>query len=226
MCGRYSFAPKPKQREALDDMLDLPAALQLSFNLAPTHQAYIIANDHPGTLQRMEWGLVPHWSNDGKNAGKLINARAEGIEEKPSFRAPIQSKRCLVPADSFYEWRKQPGGRKLPYRIFLKNDNLLFMAGIWDEWKQAGKTKRTFSIITTTPNREMSDLHDRMPVILPDLESQRLWLSALPLNEVLALLQPLHDGQLSLYRVSEKLNKPGYDGPDLQEPMPEELTLF
>lgn len=226
MCGRYSFAPKPKQREALEDMLDLPAALQLSFNLAPTHQAYVIANDQPSTLQRMEWGLVPHWSKDGNNAGKLINARAEGIEEKPSFRAPIQSKRCLVPADSFYEWRKQPGGRKLPYRIFLKNDNLLFMAGIWDEWKQAGKTKRTFSIITTTPNHEMSDLHNRMPVILPDLESQRLWLSALPLNEVLALLQPLHDGQLSLYRVSEKLNKPGYDGPDLQEPMPEELTLF
>lgn len=226
MCGRYSFAPKPKQREALEDMLDLPDALQLSFNLAPTQPAYVIANDQPGNLQRMEWGLVPHWSSDGKNAGKLINARAEGIEEKPSFREPIQSRRCLVPADSFYEWRKQPGGRKLPYRIFMKNDGLLFMAGIWDEWKQAGKTKRTFSIITTTPNREMSDLHNRMPVILPDAETQQLWLSNLPLNEVLALLQPLHDGQLSLYRVSEKLNKPGYDGPDLQEPMPEELTLF
>jgi len=226
MCGRYSFAPKPKQRKALEDAVDLPAELQIQFNIAPTQEAYVITHNLPRQLQRMEWGLVPNWSTDGKNSGKLINARAEGIAEKPSFREPIHSKRCLVPADSFYEWRKLPGGRKAPYRIFLKTEGLLFMAGIWEEWHHGSQTKRTFSIITTTPNREMSDLHDRMPVILPDAEAQQLWLSPLPLQEVLAMLHPPQDGLLSMYRVSEKLNKAGYEGADLQTPVPEELTLF
>ncbi|MBK6994197.1 MAG: SOS response-associated peptidase [Lewinellaceae bacterium] len=226
MCGRYSFAPKPKQRIALENVVAVPAELQLHFNIAPTQEAYVIANECPNILQKMEWGLVPHWSSDGKNSGKLINARAEGIAEKPSFRDSFQSKRCLVPADSFYEWRKLSADRKIPYRIFLKNDELLFFAGIWDEWKKAGTTKRTFSIITTTPNSEMADLHDRMPVILPDAETRRLWLSPLPLQEALAMLHPPKSGLLSMYRVSEKLNKAGYEGAALHEAVPEELRLF
>lgn len=226
MCGRYSFAPKPKQRKDLEDKVALPAELQLSFNIAPTQEGYVIANTDPGHLQRMEWGLVPYWSTDGKNSGKLINARAEGIEEKPSFREPVHSRRCLVPADSFYEWRKLPGGRKVPYRILLKNEDMLFLAGIWDEWKQSGKTRRSFSIITTTPNQEMADLHDRMPVILADTASQQRWLSDMPLEEALTLLHPPEDGLLRMYRVSEKLNRPGPDGPELQEPVMEEPDLF
>lgn len=226
MCGRYSFAPKPKQRKELEDAVELPAELQLSFNIAPTHVAYVIASDQPRQLQRMEWGLVPHWSADGKNTGKNINARAEGIEEKPSFRAPIQSRRCLVPADSFYEWRKGSNGRKIPYRIFLKQEGLLFLAGIWDEWKQAGQTKRSFSILTTTPNLEMSELHNRMPVLLTDKASRQRWLADQPLDQVLAMLHPPEDGLLSMYRVSDKLNKPGVDGADLQDPVAEEWTLF
>ena len=136
MCGRYSFAPKPKQREALESTVDLPAELQLSFNIAPTQEAYVIANDHPRQLQRMEWGLVPHWSAEGKNSGKLINARAEGIEEKPSFREPIHSKRCLVPADSFYEWRKLSGKRKVPIEFFGKTGNCF----IWRAFGTNGST--------------------------------------------------------------------------------------
>lgn len=225
MCGRYSFVPKAKQQKALAEVVPLPTELPLSYNIAPTHEALVIADDHPDQLQRMEWGLVPHWSSDGKNSGKLINARAEGIEEKPSFRESIHRRHCLVPADSFYEWRKQ-GARKIPYRIFRKDEQLLFLAGIWDEWKQGGQTKRTFSIITTTPNREMADLHDRMPVIFSTPEECRRWLSHLPLNESLQLLHPPADDLLAMYRVSEKLNKPGYDAPDLQEPQPEEWTLF
>lgn len=226
MCGRYSFAPKPKQRKALESMVVVPDELQISFNIAPTHFAYVISNDQPNQLQRMEWGLVPSWSANGKNSGKLINARAEGIEEKPSFREPIQSKRCLVPADSFYEWRPLTVNRKVPYRIFLKNEALMFMAGIWDAWNDAGKVRRTFSIITTTPNAEIAALHNRMPVLLPDAESQKKWLSPLPLNAVHSFLHPPEDHLLHLVRVSEKLNKPGYDAADLQEPLPDELTLF
>lgn len=225
MCGRYSFVPKAKQQKTLAEVVQLPAELPLSYNIAPTHEALVIADDHPDQLQRMEWGLVPHWSADGKNSGKLINARAEGIEEKPSFRESIHRRHCLVPADSFYEWRKQ-GARKIPYRIFRKDEQLLFLAGIWDEWKQGEQTKRTFSIITTTPNREMADLHDRMPVIFSSPDECRRWLTPGPLEESLRLLHPPADDLLAMYRVSEKLNKPGYDAPDLQDPQPEEWTLF
>lgn len=225
MCGRYSFAPKPKQLDAQLRDVQRPAELKISYNIAPTHAAYVITN-HAWQLQTMEWGLVPHWSADGKNSGKLINARAEGIAEKPSFREPVHSKRCLVPADSFYEWRKEAGGRKIPYRIFLENGDLLFIAGIWDEWKKGSEIKRTFSIITTTPNIEMAALHNRMPVILPDTKAQQRWLSSLSLDEALALLHPVADGSLTMYRVSEKLNKPGYDAADLQEELWEEWRLF
>jgi putative SOS response-associated peptidase YedK len=225
MCGRYSFAPKPKQLDAQMRDMQRPLELKISFNIAPTHTAYVIANDLPRQLQTMEWGLVPHWSAAGKNSGKLINARAEGIEEKPSFREAIHAKRCLVPADSFYEWRTEPGGRKIPYRIFPKSGDLLFMAGIWDEWKKGSEIKRTFSIITTTPNLEMSTLHNRMPVILTDEKTQQLWLSS-SLDEALALLHPVPDDSLLMYRISEKLNKPGYDESDLHDALPEQPTLF
>jgi len=226
MCGRYSFAPKPKQLDAQLRDVQRPAELRISFNIAPTHQAYVVANDASGKFQVMEWGLVPHWSTDGKNSGRLINARAEGIEEKPSFREPLRSRRCLVPADSFYEWRTEPGGRKAPYRILPENGDLLFMAGIWDEWRHGDEIKRTFSIITTVPNRELATLHDRMPALLPNPDVQRAWLSPLPVDELLALLRPAPDGALRLYRVSEKLNRPGYDEADLHQEVPEPPTLF
>lgn len=226
MCGRYSFAPKPKQLDARMRDVQVPAELKISFNIAPTHLAYVVANDRPHVLQTMAWGLVPSWSADGKNTGKLINARAEGIGDKPSFREPVHSRRCLVPADSFYEWRNEPGGRKVPYRILLQDGDLMLMAGIWDEWNNGSEIKRTFSIITTTPNREISGLHNRMPVILTDREAQQNWLSPLPFESVNALLQPLKDDMLALYRVSEKLNKPGYDAADLQDEVEQEWTLF
>lgn len=226
MCGRYSFAPKPKQIEALLRDVEHPAEIQASYNLAPTQQAYVIANDATHQLQTMEWGLVPHWSSDGKNSGRLINARAEGIAEKPSFRDPVRNRRCLVPADSFYEWRTEPGGQKVPYRIFFENGDLLFMAGIWDEWRQGREHKRTFSIITTTPNQEMATLHNRMPALLVGREAQQAWLSVLPLEDTLTLLRPAPDGVLAYYRVSEKLNRPGPDSEDLHLRVPEQPTLF
>lgn len=223
MCGRYSLAPKPQQLEQSLPGLTVPAQLEISYNVAPTQQAYVVTKQAPYSLQRMEWGLVPNWSKDGKNSGKLINARAENIEEKPSFRESFRQRRCLVPADSFYEWRTEPGSRKAPYRIFLDNGDLLFMAGIWDEWQQGANVKQTFSILTCLPNLEMSALHNRMPVILPSMEAQQNWLSG---ENTQQLLKPIPDGILSMYRVSEALNKPGYDTPTLHEPVPEPWRLF
>jgi putative SOS response-associated peptidase YedK len=227
MCGRYSFAPTPKQRKEQLPMLDALEVININFNIAPTQQAYVIGSDQPRQLQLMEWGLVPFWSKDGANQGRLINARSEGIETKASFREPIHSRRCLVPADSFYEWRTAPGRRKIPYRILRHEAQLMFMAGIWDEWRQGNLVKRTFSIITTRPNKEVSDLHDRMPVLLLDPAEQETWLSQKSTPEqIMELLHPPADGLLELYRVSERLNSAGAEGAGLQERVEEELRLF
>ncbi|HOY03760.1 MAG TPA: SOS response-associated peptidase [Saprospiraceae bacterium] len=226
MCGRYSFAPTPKQKARQLDDLKQPVVWKIRFNLAPTQSAYVIANDDPQQIKEMNWGLVPSWSRDGVNSGKMINARAETIFEKPSFREVIHSRRCLVPADSFYEWRKEPDGRKLPYRIFLKNGNLLFMAGVWDRWGSGATAQSTFSILTTGPNEEMATLHNRMPLILATKEEQQKWLSDLPEDEIANMMVPAADHLLQMYRVSERLNGTAYDGPDLQEEVADTLRLF
>ena len=223
MCGRYSFVPTQEQIERELSELDLPDQLRINYNVAPTQSAYVIANDRPHQIQEMRWGLVPHWSKDGKLSGKMINARSEGIESKSSFRSPIRRRRCLVPADSFYEWRTSAGGKKIPYRIKRKDGRLLMMAGIWDEW-EPGRL-RTFSIITTDPNQEMESLHNRMPVIL-EPEAREHWLEVIPVEEVLPMLLTAPDDSLEYYRVSEKLNKVGSDGSELHKPVPEETDLF
>jgi putative SOS response-associated peptidase YedK len=219
MCGRYSFAPKPKQIETELAPLALPGQLEIRYNIAPTQMAYVVYNEAPQALTPMQWGLVPHWSTDAKNAGKLINARAESLEEKPSFQEAARYRHCLVPADSFYEWRKEPGNQKVPYRIFLKNEQLLWMAGIWEEWQN----HRTFSIITTTPNRDLHELHDRMPVILTNPADQQQWLHGG--LEALPLLRPLPDGALDLYSVTTALNKVAAEGAALHNPE-QRWTLF
>jgi putative SOS response-associated peptidase YedK len=226
MCGRYAFVPTKKQQQTDLAGVEIPPDFHPSYNIAPTHTAYVITADHPGQLQPMIWGLVPHWSQDGANNGKLINARAESIANKPSFRDPVRRRRCLVPANSFYEWRTGPGRRKIPYRILPASGTIFFMAGIWDEWKQGGEVKRTFSIITTTPNLEMSALHDRMPVMLTTPELQKSWLTSGSVETVLPLLLPPENGYLRYYPVTEKLNSPGSDGPDLHEPVEEIPRLF
>lgn len=226
MCGRYSFAPTPRQVAEQLGRFDQPTEWKIRYNIAPTQQALVRTNQQPQLLQPMSWGLVPYWSQDGANSGKLINARTETVLEKPSFREPVRRRRCLIPADSFYEWRRGPQGRKIPYRIFLENGDLLFLAGIWEEWQQGNEAKQTFSILTTAPNWDMSDLHDRMPLFFPDAERQGRWLSALSDTDLEALMQPATDGLLTKYRVSERLNAPAYDAPDLHERVSEEGRLF
>lgn len=199
--------------------------LRVSYNIAPTQHAYIITNDSPNRLQYMTWGLIPYWSKDGKASGKMINARKEGIESKPSFRVPIRKKRCLVLADSFYEWRTE-GKQKVPYRIFLKNENLILMAGIWDVWYKGDYAVKSFSIITTPPNQEMSSVHNRMPVIFNSPEKWESWLTSEKLEESLNLLQTPEDGILDMYRVSDKVGKVKYNAPDLHKEIPATPTLF
>jgi len=225
MCGRFSLATSKEKLQQQLPFLEATETLRVNYNIAPTQHAYVITNDLPERLQYITWGLVPHWSNDGKNTGRLINARREGIETKPSFRIPLRKRRCLVPADSFYEWRKE-GAHKIPYRIFLENGGLLLFAGIWDLWYSGDYGLKTFSIITTDASGDMSGLHNRMPVILTSQEEQQKWLEAEDLDEILSLLNTPPDGLLKMYRVPDLVNSVANNSPELHFEVPEPPTLF
>lgn len=224
MCGRYSLAlPKEKVEEAFQIKLSHP--IQPNYNIAPTQKSFVITNEHPQHLQTFNWGLIPHWMKDGKLTGKLINARAEGISSKPSFRMPIRQRRCLVLADSFYEW-KLYGKKKMPYRIMMRNSEWMVMAGIWDVWKEDNQIIKSFSILTTSSNKEMELVHNRMPIILPTKDLQKKWLSDISLEEVLGMLQTVDDNSLKIYRVSDKVNSIKINLSDLHHEMLIPPTLF
>ncbi len=225
MCGRFSLATSVEKLQQQLPFVENLESFKVSYNIAPTQHAYIVTNEQPGKLQYLNWGLIPHWSKDDRNAGKLINARSEGIETRSSFRVPVRKRRCLVPADSFYEWKKD-GVNKIPYRILLENGDLLMMAGIWDIWFKGDYGVKTFSIITTEPNREMKSLHNRMPVLLTNIEEMEKWLVADELSEALDLLETPADGILKMYRVSTTVNKVSNNTPELHQEVPEPPSLF
>ncbi len=225
MCGRFSFSTSKEKLQQQFGEIEIGSNLRINFNVAPTQHSYVVTNDSPNRLQYFTWGLIPHWSNHGNNTGKLINARMEGIATKPSFRLPIRKRRCWVLADSFYEWRKE-GDKKIPYRIMLKNGELMVMAGIWDIWYKGDYAVKSFSIITAPANKEVTPLHDRMPVILTSKDVQHRWLEELDIDEVLTLLNTPPDDILNLYRVSDKVNSVINNSPELHEPVPEPPTLF
>lgn len=225
MCGRFSLATSKAKLQELLPGVAVEENLRASFNIAPTQHAYVLTNEQPDRLQYLVWGLVPYWSEDGKNGGQLINARSEGIESRPSFRVPIRSRRCIVPADSFYEWRSE-GRKKLPYRILSKTGGLLAFAGVWDVWYRGDYALKTFSIITAAANQEVSSLHNRMPVLLHTEAQRQTWLGAGDFQDALALLHPPADGLVKMYRVSEQVNSVVNDFPGLHQEMPEQPTLF
>lgn len=218
MCGRYSFSTN---KAKLDTILDAPLEvdeedLLTNYNIAPTQKAYVVSNEAPGALQLFQWGLIPSWSKDPKMGGKLINARAETVLEKPSFRNAIKQRRCLVIGDSFYEWKKE-GKEKTPFRILRPNHELLVMGGIWETWRGEGKVIHSFSIITTGPNAEMMPIHDRMPLVLPDVNARRMWLEERDPAAVEGMLQVPADGLLEMYVVSNLVNSVRNNGEELHD---------
>ncbi len=222
MCGRYSFVPTARQLETQLRGISLPADVSFSYHIAPTERAWVIASDAPHTLQAMRWGLVPAWAEAFRPSGRTINARAETVWEKPAFRDAVRRRRCLVPADSFYEWRIQADGRRLPYRILPADGSLLFMAGIWEEWHGREGAHRSFAILTVPASADLHSLHDRMPALLLSEAECQAWLSNyLPPQNLQRLLKTAPAGWLTHYRVSERLNKPGFDDASLHEPAPD-----
>lgn len=225
MCGRFSLAVS-KERVSKKFNITIEEDIIPNYNIAPTEETYVIANNSPKTLQKMSWGLVPYWAKDAKIGHNLINARSEGISSKISFRMPIRKHRCLVLADGFYEWRKE-GRKKIPYRITMKNEPIIAMAGIWDIWNDPnGVPYHSFAILTTSPNEEMSKVHDRMPIILSTTEQQTKWLETLKLEEILNMMQRPENGCLDIFPVSDRVNSYKNNEPELYHPIQLPPTLF
>ncbi len=216
MCGRYSLSTDPNQLKAQFGDIEMGDAIQPNYNVAPTQYSYVIADDHPNVLQQFKWGLIPFWAKDEKIGSRMINARSEGIEDKPSFRAAIRRRRCLVLADSFYEWVKRDG-KKIPQRILMKDDSLMVMAGIWEVWSKGPAPVYSYSIITCPPNEEMVPIHNRMPVIFPYKDQWEEWLSDMELNRVLDMLHTPDNDILKTYEVSTQVNNVRNNGPELHE---------
>lgn len=232
MCGRYTLFVTPDELGERFGV-SVPASYAPSYNVAPSQEIPVIANDDPDAVQFRTWGLVPAWADDPDDAGH-VNARAESIEDRPSFRSAVARRRCLVPADGFYEWTDAPDGRQ-PHRIAYDDDRPFAMAGIWERWEgvraQAGLSDfagdeagpeptvlETVAIVTTEAVEPVAELHDRMPVILP-ADRERDWLDADDPERRAALLRPHEDPALRTYPVSRAVNDPGNDRPELVEPV-------
>lgn len=222
MCGRFTLLA---DFSAIIDRFDIEAAIEEelyhpSFNIAPSQSVLAVINDgSKNRLGYLRWGLVPPWAEDEKIGWKMINARAETLAQKPSFRDAFKKRRCLILADSFYEWKRHENHSKTPMRIKLRSDELFAMAGIWERWKSPkGNTVFTCSIITTAPNELMEDIHDRMPVILkPEVEQTWLDPSIQDINQLNQLLQPFPEKWMEAYEVSNLVNSPKNNSPSLIE---------
>ena len=225
MCGRYTLR-RAALVGSLFDAASLPGFEEFTerprFNLAPSLELPVIRLNKTGgrAVGLVRWGLIPHW-NKGKAKAQPINARAETLATSGMFKQAFARRRCLVPADGFYEWRRVDAKTKQPMFAHFPDDRLFGFAGVWERWRESEDAEPldTFAIITTTPNKLMAEIHDRMPVILRPEDYQR-WLDPeTPLQDVEKMLKPYADGELEAVPVNRAVNSPRNDTPDCIEPL-------
>ena len=214
MCGRFTLTVDTAALQENFPQFNFPAEGRPRFNIATTQPVLVLPNDGKNTADYFVWGLIPSWAKDPAIGSRLINARAETLAEKPSFRGSYKYHRCLVFADGFYEWKSMPGTKtKIPHFIRLVSGKPLAFAGLWDEWHSPdGSQVKSCTIITTEPNDLMATLHNRMPAILPE-SAYAQWLDPQPRRpeELQALLVPYPAGTMSAYPVSALVNSPAND---------------
>lgn len=230
MCGRYTITSTARElvlrfrAELLDAAIE--AFARPRFNAAPTQMLPVVMMDDGRRIDAMRWGLVPSWAKDLSIGARSINARIETAAQKPSFRDAVKRRRCLVPADSWYEWQKKPGG-KIPLRIVPETGGLFAFAGLWDPWRAPeGKTTRSFTILTAPAHDAIKHVHERMPVILdPSLEEG--WLDpAAHADELLKALPSHAPTAFCVHPVSTRINSPRNDEAALIEPVTPPDSLF
>ena len=214
MCGRFTLTVDPAELQETFSGYTFPTQFAPRFNIAPTQPVLAIPNDGKKRADFFIWGLIPSWAKDPSVGNRLINARGETLAEKPSFRGGYKYKRCLILADGFYEWKKQPGSKaKVPYFIHMKNRQPFAFAGLWDEWNSTdGSLIRSCTIVTIEPNELMASLHNRMPVILPaDAYAQWLEYSLQTPEKLQAFIKPYPAAEMAAYPVSTLVNNPKND---------------
>lgn len=231
MCGRYCLISSAELVAELFGLAGVPA-LPLRFNIAPTQACPIVHVDDTDvgrTITPMRWGLVPSWAKDASIGNRMINARAETAAEKPAYRAALRRRRCLVPADGFYEWQKRAGERtKQPHCIRMKDDRPFAFAGLWESWNDPGGAAiKSFTILTTRPNAVLEPVHDRMPVIIARNDFER-WLDPAVQDgaAVADLLVPFPAEAMRAFPVSGHVNRPANDDPRCMQPFAAEEGLW
>jgi putative SOS response-associated peptidase YedK len=218
MCGRYSVDDFDHFKERFDvanfDAFDFKPR----YNVAPSQVLPVIVNEGESRVEPMRWGLIPSWAKEASIGYKMINAKAETVAEKSSYKKPLQLQRCLVPATGFYEWKKEGNGKQ-PYYFHLKDEKLFAFAGLYSIWHDTqGNEVKSYTIITTKPNKLLEPIHDRMPVILKR-EDESMWLNP-DITEparLLPLLAPYPDSEMETYPVSAQVNSPKNDTKEVQQ---------
>lgn len=215
MCGRYSLN---KSKIELEERFQAEMLVDFKprYNIAPTQLVPVITSDSPKGFSFFYWGITPDFGQNKPVAQKLINARAESVNEKISFKGSFQRRRCLIPADGFFEWKKLGKKTKIPYRFTLREEDIFSFAGIWEEYETvSGESQHTFLILTTTPNELVEEVHDRMPVILRR-EQEKKWLDKYSTEDELAKLLTTYPAELmQSYTVSPLVNSVLNDSPSI-----------
>jgi putative SOS response-associated peptidase YedK len=222
MCGRFTLSTDKDDLQSRFGFTDPQGVLlKPRYNIAPSQRhPIVVVKEDVRELDMMRWGLIPSWAKDTKIGYKMINARAEGIETKASFKTPLKKRRCLVLADGFYEWKKQGKSNKVPFLFILKGGKPFAFAGLWDRWNKEGEEILSFTIITTRANELMQPIHDRMPVILHEKDEAR-WLDPELQDEdkLLPLLKSFPSDGMQAYEVSTIVNSPKNDTPECIKPV-------
>lgn len=222
MCGRFTLTIDPYHLQEAFPWAVIPNDLNPRYNIAPSQPIAVIPNTGDNVVSMYKWGLIPSWSKDPSIGDRMINARAESLAEKPSFRNAFRRRRCLILADGFYEWKQIPGAKsKQPVYLRMNDGKPFAFAGLWELWSSPdGSEIRSCTIITTRPNALIEPIHNRMPVILsPDFYG--LWLKPedQPIAELNKLLEPYPANDMVAYPVSKLVNTPQYDTPELIKPV-------
>ena len=232
MCGRYRLTAKERFLSQFFNLDPEDLEWAARWNIAPTQQVATIRQDRKEPKRKfglMRWGLIPYWSKDGAIGAKAINAMSETAAEKPLFREAVKRRRCLIPADGFYEWKRVSSKSKQPYNLGLAEDGVFAFAGLWERWKdQAGAMIETCAILTTDANAIVEEIHDRMPVIL-EPEQYDLWLDPgiTEPQRVADLLKPFDPRLMRKYPVSTMVNRVENEGPECaREITPEETVPY
>ena len=222
MCGRFTLSVDPGELQDMFPDFVNQSTFRPRYNIAPTQPVAVITNSNVHQLQYYLWGLIPSWAKDPEIGSRLINARSETLAEKPSFRSAFRRRRCLIPANGFFEWQAVPGEKsKTPLFIHLKTGKCFAFAGLWEIWSSPdGSEIRSCTIITTQPNELMQSIHNRMPVILPSA-AYKDWLDPeeRTAESLIKWLSPYPADEMEAYPVSRLVNSPQNDVPECVQPL-------